>query len=198
MAEIEEKKLKHLFSKLKELFSEAPVEEAPKIEMTEATLKDGTKVKVSGGIAQGSKITLVNADGSEQPAPNGEHILDDGSILTVTDGIIDSVVPASEPAPDEVGMNEEFAKLKASYVELESKYKTLLENSEKKFKEVDDLKSEFAKSKDVQKATFAVVEQLAGLPAEAPTEAKPQHNFNKNSKLEIIAGAMKEIHSKQN
>jgi hypothetical protein len=195
-----DEKVKSLFGKLGEIakqYFEAPTEEEPKtsVEMTEATLKDGTKIKVSGDIAQGSKILIVAEDGSEMPAPNGEHILDDGSIINVTDGIIDSVVPAEGEADDsKVGMEEEFSKLKVSYSELEAKYKSLLESSETKFKEIDSLKQDFAKMKNVQKATYDVIESIAGMPAEeTKVEEKPNYNFKKQSTLDAIIKAKNEL-----
>ena len=188
------KKVDTLFSKLGELVKEhfsgqeAPVP-AP-VEMSEATLKDGTKVKVSGALASGSKMLVVNADGSEMPAPTGEHILDDGSIVTVTDGVIDSVVPATEVEDDKIGMEEKFATLQASYNDLESKYKSLLESSNGKFKDIETLKESFSKMQEVQKATYEVIEAIAGLPATEPVEKKPALNFSKMEKIEAIAKAM--------
>lgn len=197
---IDKKKVDTLFGKLGELvkehFSSTEAEQPKPEEMSNATLKDGTKIKVSGALEAGSKILVVNADGSEMPAPTGEHILDDGSIVTVTDGVIDSVVPGTDVEDSKVGMEEKFATLQASYNDLESKYKTLLESSNAKFKEVEDLKNSFSKMQEVQKATFDVVEAIAGSPVEEPTEKKSALNFSKVDKfgrLEKIANAIPKV-----
>lgn len=192
------KKVDTLFSKLGELVKEhfsgqEPTQPVP-VEMSDATLKDGTKVKVSGALAQGSKMLIVNADGSEIPAPTGEYILDDGSAVTVTDGIIDAVMPGSQVNDSKIGMEEKFATLQASYTDLETKYKTLLESSNGKFKEIEDLKNSFSKMQEVQKATYEVIEAIAGLPATEPViESKPKLNFSKLEKIEAIANAMPKI-----
>lgn len=192
---IDKKKIDTLFGKLGEIvkmhFSSTEEQQPKPVEMVNATLKDGTKVKVSGALEAGSKMLIVNADGSEMPAPTGEHILDDGSIVTVTDGVIDSVVPVTGQEDSKVGMEEKFATLQASYTDLETKYKALLESSNGKFKEIEDLKNSFSKMQEVQKATFAVIEAIAGSPATEPsTEVKPKHNFSKLEKIEAIAKAM--------
>lgn len=198
--EIDKKKVDNLFGKLGELvklhFSSTEEPQPKPEEMSNATLKDGTKIKVSGALEAGSKILVVNSDGSEMPAPTGEHILDDGSIVTVTDGVIDSVVPATAVEDDKVGMEEKFATLQNSYNDLETKYKTLLDSSNGKFKDIQDLKESFSKMQEVQKATFEVIEAIAGSPTEEPTEKKSSLNFSKQDKfdrLEKIANAIPKV-----
>jgi len=196
---ITKEKADNLFTKLKEVAAhyfaaDVEVEPATSVEMTEANLKDGTKIKVSGDIAQGSKMLIVAEDGTEMPAPTKEYTLDDGSVVAVTDGVIDSVVPGTDTASSNVGMEEEFSKLKVSYSELEAKYKSLLNSSETKFKEIDSLKLEFKKMQDVQKATYDVIESIAGMPAEdSKVEQKPNYNFKKQTVLDEIIKARNEI-----
>lgn len=74
------------------------------------TLKDGTKIRVPEDIAQGSTIMVIADDGNEMTAPDGEHMLEDGRVIIVKDGIIsevkevsgemaeDAVDPAADPA----------------------------------------------------------------------------------------------------
>ncbi len=191
---MDKNKLKTAFTKLtaltKELFEVAP-ELAP-LEMMEATLKDGRKVKVSGELAEGSSVLLVAEDGSEMPAPDGELVFEDGSVITVKDGMIESVVPVTPEAAPEVGMTEEFNQLKSSYTELEEKYKALLAESIKSKEESVSLRKEFSKLKEVQAATLKVVEELAALPAEEPTEKKPI-GFSKESKLDAIVSGINQL-----
>jgi hypothetical protein len=65
------------------------------------TLKDGTKIRVPEDIAQGSTIMVIADDGSETAAPDGEHILDDGRVVIVKDGIISEVKEVSGDMADE-------------------------------------------------------------------------------------------------
>lgn len=47
----------------------------------EHELEDGTKVSVEGDM-----VSVVAADGTKTPAPDGEHKAKDGTTLTVKDG----------------------------------------------------------------------------------------------------------------
>lgn len=66
-------------------------------EVKELTLADGTKVKVKEG-----QVTVVGADGTETPAPDGEHTLADGTKIKTMGGVIAEEAPAAgEEAPAE-------------------------------------------------------------------------------------------------
>ena len=63
---------------------------------TDATLKDGTKIKVRGtGLENGSKV-YVDQDGTELPAPDGTHELEDGTKIETKDGVIISIINVSD------------------------------------------------------------------------------------------------------
>lgn len=59
----------------------------------EHTLADGTKI-----VVEGDAVSVVAADGTKTPAPDGEHTLADGSKLTTAAG---KVVPAAPAAGEE-------------------------------------------------------------------------------------------------
>lgn len=59
--------------------AEAPAADAAAAK--EVTLKDGTKVHVEGDM-----VSVVAADGTKTPAPDGDHTDMDGNVLTVKDG----------------------------------------------------------------------------------------------------------------
>jgi hypothetical protein len=72
-----------------------------------ATLKDGTQVSISGkGLETGGKIFVIK-DGVPTPAPDGDHELEDGSVVTVKDGEIVSVQAPENEAPGEDAAPEE-------------------------------------------------------------------------------------------
>jgi len=72
-------------------------------EVKELTLADGTKVKVKEG-----QVTVVGADGTETPAPDGEHTLADGTKITTKGGVIaeEAAPAAGEEAPAEAPAEE--------------------------------------------------------------------------------------------
>jgi len=87
-----------LTNQLKKVFSEeAPIVE-PAIEFVETSLLDGSAI-VKGTIAVGESVTLVMPDGSEVPAPDGEHTLEGNVVITVMGGVIEEVATAEEESP---------------------------------------------------------------------------------------------------
>lgn len=65
--------------------------EAVKEIFLDAVLEDGTKIKVEGeSLVQGAKVIVVTED-SEIPAPNGIHILQDGTKVETVDGLITKI-----------------------------------------------------------------------------------------------------------
>ncbi len=59
----------------------AATAEAAAPAVTTLELKDGTKVEVAG-----EAVSVVNADGTKTPAPDGTHELKDGTTVTTKDG----------------------------------------------------------------------------------------------------------------
>lgn len=90
-------KRKEFFEKSKKLFAEPeagvtePEAEAGEPAVKEYRLKDGTIVKVSGELIAGSKVMVVDAAQGEIPAPDGDHELEDGTIISTKGGMIENV-----------------------------------------------------------------------------------------------------------
>ena len=74
----------------------------------EAKLKDGTVVKVEGdSLAEGAAVKVVTADVPDGiPAPDGIHILEDGTEVETKDGMIASIKQAAEASAEEDAMPE--------------------------------------------------------------------------------------------
>lgn len=78
---------------------------------TDASLQDGSIIRTDDDMLKvGSKVTLVSQDGTATPVADGSYTLEDGSILVVKSGVIDSITPAAAgtdaPAPaDTTGAN---------------------------------------------------------------------------------------------
>jgi hypothetical protein len=66
---------------------------APAVAAYEVTLQSGAKVSVEGDHA-----FVVGADGAKTAAPDGDHVLADGTTMTVAGGVITAGKPAA-PAP---------------------------------------------------------------------------------------------------
>ena len=84
-----------IMAKLKELF-----ELTKKVKFADTKLQDGSIIRTEGDIVMGTKVSLISEDGSITDVPDGDHTLEDGSIITVKSGVIDAIKPAAAPALD--------------------------------------------------------------------------------------------------
>ncbi len=67
-----------------------------KVELTEATLEDGTVLSYTE-LVSGATIDVQSSDGSFIPCPIGSYVLTDGTIITVSvEGIIDVITMPTE------------------------------------------------------------------------------------------------------
>ena len=67
----------------------------------DATLEDGTKIKIEGDVIDlGAKVSVAQGD-AEVPAPDGVHTLDNGDKITTVDGVITEFY--DNPSADEEG-----------------------------------------------------------------------------------------------
>ena len=166
---------------VKELFAEIKAEETPNepaAPATEVPLMDGTVAKVMGeGV--GAEIILVTPEG-EVPAPEGEHVAADGSIIVVKKEGEKSVIAEIKPA-EEMKAQNNMSDLKA----LEDKFNavfTALENENKALKaEIEKIKLDASKHKAQFKKTVEVVEAMAAIPTDEP--AKVPSTPTKKDKL---------------
>lgn len=167
-------------------------EDKPRV-FKDAKLKDGTIVRYDGETpVQGAPVFVITAEG-ELPAPTGEHMMEDGSILVVQDGVIMEVKPAApESAPkvaeDMAQESEEDrikkiieTKVKESYFSLEEKFNTL----QTKY---DALEAAANKSKEVAEKTYSLLEEFTAEPSDKPTEAPKKDVFS----LKDFARSVKE------
>jgi hypothetical protein len=77
-----------------------------KLKFAEAMLADGTSVYVSA-LEVGGEVYLFDRDTLEKtPAPDADHVLEDGTVVTTVDGIITAIVPKEE---EEVEVEVELA-----------------------------------------------------------------------------------------
>lgn len=163
------------------------VDEVAKIEMiATAKLKDGTEVaSPSAEFEVGAELFVIDADGNQTPAPDGDHTLEDGTIVTTAGGKITAITEIEveteeDMSAEQVAQNlEELAtKLSAVIAENES-LKTELESlkAEKvtQSSQIETLKSDVAKlSKQAAAPSVKSVKQTAETQkkVEVPTSSK--------------------------
>jgi hypothetical protein len=77
--------------------------EKPAQEFKEAKLADGVTIVTWEGELEGAELMVVSEEG-KIPAPDGDHTLESGEVVTVADGKVISVTPKKE---QEIELEEE-------------------------------------------------------------------------------------------
>jgi hypothetical protein len=95
---------KEILDEVKRLLFSKPVEN----KFLDAELVDGTKVRVDGELVADSAVFVIDAEGNETPAPDGEHLLSDEKTMVVTtDG---KIVEVKEVEVEVEEVEEELVK----------------------------------------------------------------------------------------
>jgi len=192
--------MKNLFSLLFQKHGSQKAAEVVKVALNEevkfgqATLADGVTVVTFPEDAPmvGEPINVV-VEGNEMPAPDGEHALEDGTIVVVAGGVVAEVkpvAPAEEPPAASAAPAEEMAE----ETEVSAPVKRLIESTIKESifaieesykKQVEDLKAQLAE-KDV--VIEKIAENIAKFSEQAsvkPTEQRAPSKPTPKSPLEM-------------
>ena len=150
----------------------------------ESELADGTVIATDADAwADGVKAWVIQ-DGEQMAAPDGEHTLTDGMILTVENGVVTSVMTAEEMATDKEriqNLEKQVAEFKETLTELNTAYEAL--NAEKL--EAEQKAEEL--EKEVKEST-SKVEELSKQKAAVSLNKQPKEKVNipkpgRNAKL---------------
>jgi hypothetical protein len=117
-----------------------------RFKFAEYTLQDGTKISVDGELAVGSPVYVVLEDGTMEQAPEGEHILDDGTTIYVdADGLINEVRSAETTAvADGTASVNNQAQLAVTPEDMTSIMTELMNSIEPRFEEMRMIIAELA------------------------------------------------------
>lgn len=147
-------------------------------------LEDGTKIaSPADTFSEGADLFVIDAEGKEVPAPDGEHKLSDGTVITTVAGKITTVVegaPAdTEMSAEEIASNLESLGTKLSEVsaerdQLKTELEALKATSVTQSTEVTNLKAEVAKLKKQPAASSVKMNANATPKAEAPKKSWEQ------------------------
>lgn len=198
-------KVNTLLQKIEQRFSTDTPPAGKTLEMGEAKLKDGTIVTYQGELNVGSVLNVVASGGEPTPAPNGDHELEDGTIVTVADGVVTDIKKAGEG--DGEGESAEVIVNAKKVEEMQAEIASLREQLGK----YADLANQFASLKEdatkqnetVQNLFEAV--QLLSQTVEPETNPAPSKqsfskmvNGEKTSKIEEIMAGAKRFKEQQN
>jgi len=170
-----------LASENEEVQVETSEESAPVTQLSFETydLKDGSKIDLSG-LEIGAEAMLVDESGNASPAPDGEHELVDGTMVTTVGGKVEGIeTPQAEAEPieevvEEIPMEEDkFQAIDGTIENLKAENEALkakIASIEGKFSQaINDLSD--------------VVLGLASTPSAGPIQA-PKNSFSQVEKRE--------------
>ena len=159
--------------------------------LASATTSEGITVSTPAeAFAAGVEVYITDDSGNNVPAPNGEHVMEDGSVIVVQDGVIAEIKPVEQ---EEEMSADDTAKVIDSLLtrvsDLEAKLSTAEEAlaaekkaSETATTEATALRVEVAKLKKAPAAKSVTEEKLAADKKEEPKKSRT---------LEIIERANK-------
>jgi hypothetical protein len=142
-------------------------------------LKDGSKIDLSG-LEIGAEAKLVDESGNSSPAPDGEHELVDGTMVTTVGGKVEGIeTPQAEAEPIEMP-EEEIPMGSDKFEEIDSTIENLKSENEALKAKIASIEGKFSQAiNDLSD----VVLGLASTPGASPIQA-PKNSFSQVEKRE--------------
>lgn len=158
-------------------------EEAPVAQLSFETydLKDGSKIDLSG-LEIGAEAMLVDESGNASPAPDGEHELVDGTMVTTVGGKVEGIeTPQAEAEPIEEPETEMPMEMEADkFEEVNGNISSLQAENEALKAKIASIEGKFSQAiNDLSD----VVLGLASTPSAGPIQA-PKNSFSQVEKRE--------------
>jgi hypothetical protein len=155
---------------------EAPVSE---LAFESYDLKDGSKIDLSG-LEIGAEALLVDESGNSSPAPDGEHELVDGTMITIVGGKVEGIeTPQAEAEPIEMP-EEEIPMESDKFTEIDGTIENLKAENEALKAKIASIEGKFSQAiNDLSD----VVLGLASTPSAGPIQA-PKNSFSQVEKRE--------------
>lgn len=183
--------LNEAIEKLSGLVSKFNADTTSEQTFIDAKLVDGTIIRYEK-LEVGMPVVVIDEAGVEIPFPkelNGEQELEDGTKVTIEDGIITEIATKAEEAPEaempeempieqpmaavESVTKEDFEALKSEVLDLKSKFEEFSKTNE-------TLSADNVAMKEIVKETFSIVEKLAKVPSDNPVSVRSNNPFKKS------------------
>jgi hypothetical protein len=129
----------------------------------QAKLEDGTIVMWEGELTTGAALFVVDEQGVQMPAPDGEHKLEDGTIVSTAGGLVVTVTPAEAEEEAEIEVEVEDKKTEDMAGELEMLVEKLAEKLAALEAKIEEMgkKPESMSSEDVNAKVAAINSEIA-------------------------------------
>lgn len=187
---------KEAFTKITELLG---LKEPQKFEQAKTT--EGVVVVWDGELGTGTPLFVIDEAGTQQAAPDGEHTLEDGTVVTTAGGLVVTAEPKEQK--EEVEVEVEMAgelemlveKLAAKVADLETKMEEMSKKTEGMSS--DDVEAKLSAITETVESKFTaikeVVESIAAEPAAAPVEPVKTAFSKSTSNIEELYKNIKNI-----
>jgi vacuolar-type H+-ATPase subunit I/STV1 len=159
----------------------------------EGKLADGETMVAtpSDEFSVGAELYVIDADGNPQPAPDGEHTLENGTMLVTANGVITEVKEA-EPAEEDMSaeiasvisaMDSKLEEIKSQLAEAKTELSSVKQDLADKTKQLTDANVKIA-NLSKKASTISVKEEQGAEVKSANLSTKKQ--TKENNALEII------------
>lgn len=187
---------KEAFTKITELLG---LKEPQKFEQAKTT--EGVVVVWDGELGTGTPLFVIDEAGTQQAAPDGEHTLEDGTVVTTAGGLVVTAEPKEQK--EEVEVEVEMAgelemlveKLAAKVADLEAKMEEMSKKPEGMSS--DEVEAKLSAITETVESKFTaikeVVESIAAEPAAAPVEPVKTVFSKSTSNIEELYKNIKNI-----
>jgi hypothetical protein len=149
--------------------------------MGEVKTKEGTIIKWEGDqpYAVGTMLMVIDPANPNGflPAPDGEVILEDGTVLMIEGGAIKEIKPVTPAVPEVPAMPD----MSKQFAEVEAKFSALKKEKEDS---VSELKAEIENLRGTVKQLFSILGEAMEAPTAEPQEEPKNIDFSKLSKSE--------------
>jgi hypothetical protein len=160
----------------------------------EGKLADGetTVATPSDEFSVGAELYVIDADGNPQPAPDGEHTLENGTMLVTANGVITEVKEAEAEAEEELSaeiasvieaMDNKLQEIKSQLAEAKTELSSVKQDLADKTKQLTDANVKIA-NLSKKASTISVKEEQGAEVKSANLSTKKQ--TKENNALEII------------
>lgn len=185
--------IQETINKIKQLFADAAAPAATDANpdasgLTDYVLEDGTKISIDK-MEVGGAVTI-----NGNPAPDGEHKLQDGTIVETAEGKIVEISAPGEPSDDQSvnsDMNSKFEAIDGKFASYEEKFSAY----ESRFKAAEET---INKQQTAIGQLLEVVEKLAAVPVDTPAapaqnQFTNEKNIAKEDRFNAITEALKNL-----
>jgi hypothetical protein len=155
-------------------------------------LKDGSKIDLSG-LEIGAEAKLVDESGNSSPAPDGEHELVDGTMITVVGGKVEGIETPQAEAPTAEEVGAEMPMEMDKFTEIDGTIENLKAENEALKAKISSIEGKFSQAiNDLSDVVLGLVSTPSANPIQAPKNSFSQVE-KREDKIERFLSKVKNL-----